>query len=162
MNKTWVVVADAARARLFEVKDNPGAYLGSEAFPSRQPAPRGELEEAETLSNSTARLSDGDVESDRPGSTSDRKGEAMHAYEPPNSVRDVEAKRFAREIVQRLEELRGAGRLERFYLMSAPDFLGKLRDEMGKGLQEALVSDEARDLSRQSPQEIRSALPERL
>ena len=162
MNKTWVVVADAARARLLEVKDNSGAYLGSEAFPSSQPAPRGELVEAETLSNSAARLSDADLETDRPGSTSDRKGDAKHAYEPPNSVRDAEAKRFAREIVKRLDELRTAGKLERFYLMSAPDFLGKLRDEMGKGLKDALVSDDARDLSRQSPREIRSALPERL
>jgi len=162
MNKTWVVVADAARVRLLEVTDNAGAYLGSEAFPSSQPAPRGALKEAETLYNPAARLSDGDLETDRPGATTDRKGEAMHAYEPPNSVRDVEAKRFAREIAKRLDELRSTEKLERFYLMSAPDFLGKLRDEMSKGLKDALVSDEARDVSRQSLQDIRSALPERL
>lgn len=162
MNKTWVVVADAARARLLEVKDNSGAYLGSEAFPSSQPAPKGELQESESLSNAAARLSDGDLETDRPGTTTDRKGDAKHAYEPPNSVRDVEAKRFAREIAKRLDELRMAGKLERFYLMSAPDFLGKLRDEMSKGLKDALVRDDARDVSRQSVQQIRSALPERL
>jgi protein required for attachment to host cells len=162
MNRTWVVVADAGRARFLQVQDNRGAYLGSEAFPSSQPAPHGELEETETLSNPAARLADADLETDRPGSTADRKGEAMHAYEPSNSVRDVEARRFAREVAQRLEALRESGRLDRVYLMAAPDFLGKLRDEMSKGVREALVSEAARDLSRQSPQEIRAALPERL
>ncbi|MFP4640501.1 MAG: host attachment protein [Guyparkeria sp.] len=159
---TWVLVADAARARFLIARDNPDAYLGSQAFPSSQPAPKGALEEMETLSNHAARLSDQDLETDRPGATTDRKGDAMHAYEPPNSVRDVEARRFAREIVKRLDNLRNEGKLDRFYLLSAPDFLGVLRDEMDKGLREIVVAEKARDLSMQTPQDIRSALPERL
>lgn len=160
--KTWVVVADAARARFFAVRDNSGAYLGSEAFPSSQPAPRGQLEEVASLSNSAARLSDGDLETDRPGSTADRKGDAMHAYEPPNSVRDVEAKRFARDVVDQLDQARQQGKMERFYLLAAPDFLGLMREAMGKALQEGLVDDQAKDLSGRSAEDIRAALPERL
>ncbi|MFP4252320.1 MAG: host attachment protein [Guyparkeria sp.] len=159
---TWVVVADAARARFLAVRDNQGAYLGSEAHPASRPAPRGELEEIVSLSNPAARMSDSDLETDRPGSTSDRKGDAMHAYEPPNSVRDVEAKRFAREVVDELDQALQAGRVERFYLMAAPDFLGLLRDQMGKALQAALVADQAKDVSSQSPEDIRAALPARL
>ena len=160
--KTWVVVADAARARFFAVRDNSGAYLGSEAFPSSRPAPKGELEEVTSLSNPAARLADADLETDRPGATADRKGDAMHAYEPPNSVRDVEAKRFAREVAAELDQARQAGKMERFYLLAAPDFLGLLRDAMGKSLQEALVADQPKDFSGRSTEEIRSALPERL
>ncbi|MFO7808613.1 host attachment protein [Guyparkeria sp.] len=159
---TWVVVADEARARFLAVRDNSGAYRGSEAHPSSRPAPKGVLEEVTSLSNSAARLSDADLETDRPGSTTDRKGDAMHAYEPANSVRDVEAKRFAREVVADLEQALQKGRLQRFYLMAAPDFLGMLRAEMGKGLQDALVADQPKDFSARSPEEIRAALPERL
>lgn len=159
---TWVVVADSARARFLVVRDNSGAYLGSEAFPSSQPAPKGQLEEVTSLSNSAARLSDGDLETDRPGATADRKGDAMHAYEPPNSVRDVEAKRFAGDVVEQLEQARQQGKMDRFYLMAAPDFLGLLRDAMGKALHEALVADQAKDLSGRSAEDIRAALPQRL
>lgn len=159
---TWVVVADEARARFFAVRDNSGAYLGSEAHPSSRPAPKGALEEKVSLSNSAARLSDEDLETDRPGSTTDRKGDAMHAYEPANSVRDVEAKRFAREVVAELDQALQKGQVERFYLLAAPGFLGLLRGEMGKGLQDALVADQAKDFSARSPEEIRAALPERL
>lgn len=160
--KTWVVVADAARARFFAVRDNSGAYRGSEAFPSSQPAPKGELEEVTSLSNSAARLADADLETDRPGSTSERKGDGMHAYEPPNSVRDVEAKRFARDVVEQLDQARQQGKMDRFYLLAAPDFLGLLRDAMGKALKEALVEDHAKDFSERSAQDIRAALPQRL
>ena len=160
--KTWIVVADEARARFFAVRDNSGAYRGSEAHPSSRPAPKGALEEVASLSNVAARLSDADLETDRPGSTSDRKGDAMHAYEPPNSVRDVEAKRFAREVVADLDQALQQGRMERYYLMAAPGFLGQLREAMGKGLQAALVADQAKDFSARSPEEIRAALPERL
>ena len=160
--KTWVVVADAARARFFAVRDNSGAYRGSEAFPSSQPAPKGELEEVSSLANPSARLADADLETDRPGSTSERKGDGMHAYEPPNSVRDVEAKRFAREVVEQLDQARQQGKMDRFYLLAAPDFLGLLRDAMGKALQEALVEDRAKDLSERSAEDIRAALPQRL
>ncbi|HSH27740.1 MAG TPA: host attachment protein [Wenzhouxiangella sp.] len=159
---TWVVVADAARARFFVVRDNSGAYLGSEAFPSSQPAPEGELEEVTSLSNPAARLSNRDLETDRPGASVERKGDAMHAYEPRNSVRDVEAKRFAREVVAELDQALQNGRMERFYLMAAPDFLGLLRDTMGKALQGALVSGEAKNVSERSTDDIRAALPQRL
>jgi len=160
--ETWVVVADEARARFLAVRDNRGAYRGSEAFPSSQPAPKGELEEVASLTNPAARLSDADLETDRPGATADRKGDAMHAYEPPNSVRDVEAKRFARDVAGELEQARQAGRMDRFYLLAAPDFLGLLRDAMGKTLQAALVADQPKDLSGRSTADIRAALPERL
>lgn len=159
---TWVVVADEARARFFALRDNSGAYRGSEAYPSSRPAPKGALEEVVSLSNAAARLSDADLETDRPGSTADRKGDAMHAYEPANGVRDVEAQRFAREVAAELEQALHKGQMERFYLMAAPDFLGLLREAMGKGLEDALVADQAKDFSARSPEEIRAALPERL
>lgn len=162
MSRTWVVVADEARARFLVVRDNHGAYRGNEVHPSSQPVPKGALEEIVSLSNPAARQSDAELETDRPGSTADRKGDALHAYEPPDSVRDVEARRFAREVMTELDRALQQGRMERFYLMAAPDFLGLLRGEMGKRLQAALVADQARDFSARSPEAIRAALPERL
>lgn len=159
---TWVVVADAARARFLAVRDNSGAYLGSQAFPSSQPAPKGELEEITSLSNSSARLDNEDLVTDRPGSTKDRKGDAMHAYEPANTAKDTEAKRFARDIASRLDQARQDGKMERFYLLAAPDFLGLLRDEMGDSLVDVLVAQTPKDLTLRSAEDIRGALPQRL
>ncbi|MDG4866800.1 host attachment protein [Guyparkeria sp. 1SP6A2] len=159
---TWVVVADDGRARFLEVRDNPGAYLGSQAFPSSQPAPKGELVEITSLSNSAARLDNEDLVTDRPGSTTDRKGDAMHAYRPANTAKDTEAKRFARDVVSRLDQARQDGKMDRFYLLAAPNFLGLLRDEMDDALAEVLVAQTAKDLTLRSTEEIRSALPQRL
>ncbi len=159
---TWVVVADDGRARFLEVRDNPGAYLGSQAFPSSQPAPKGELVEITSLSNSSARLDNEDLVTDRPGATKDRQGEALHAYEPANTAKDTEAKRFARDVVSRLDQARQDGKMDRFYLLAAPHFLGVLRDEMGNHLAEVLVEQTAKDLTLRSTEEIRVALPHKL
>ncbi|HSH84638.1 MAG TPA: host attachment protein [Guyparkeria sp.] len=160
--KTWVVVADEARARFFVVRDNKGAYLGSELYPSSQPAPEGALEEITTLSNPSARMRGIELETDRPGRMPDRMEDAMSAYEPRYSVKEVEAQRFARDVVSQLDQARHDGKMDRFYLLAAPNFLGLLRDEMGKGLQEALVSEQVKNVSDRTVEEIRAALPQRL
>ncbi|MGC9456734.1 MAG: host attachment protein [Halothiobacillaceae bacterium] len=160
--KTWVIVADAARARFLRVTDNAGAYRGSAANPSSRPMPKGALEEVEELLNPAGRSAGADLVTDRPGATSDRKGEALHAYEPHTSPRDVEAQRFAQQVVQALEQAQQRGRMERFYLVAAPRFLGMLREKLGNGLKQAMVADIAKDYSAHQPEAIRAALPRSL
>jgi len=160
--KTWVIVADAARARFLSVENNEGAYHGSAASPSSKPVMRGALEEIKELLNPAGRMSDQDLTSDRPGSTADRMGEALHAYEPANGPKDIEASRFAQEVVKELEGAYRTKKMDRFYLMAAPRFLGMLRDQMNTGLKQALVTDIAKDYSCHNPAAIRAALPERL
>ena len=75
MRKTWVVVADRSRARLFSVA-----------------TPKGPLEELEDLVHPEARSHERDLTSDRPGRSNDQ-----HVLGAENSARDQQAHEFARE-----------------------------------------------------------------
>ncbi len=142
MAKIWVLVGDDSRARVFH---------------TNRSAP---LEEAEDLLNPFSRGQQQDLESDRPGSTVDRKGYAQHAMGGERDSREEAARRFARSIAERLREARLAGEYERLFVVAPPDFLGELRLAMDEGTRGVVVGELAKDLSRMPPKDIRTHLPE--
>lgn len=163
MKNTWVIVADAARARFFRVEDNAGAYAGSQAAPGEASVPRGMLVEFSELVNLAARAPETSLASDQPGQGHDRFGQATHGMTEPTTPKEAETQRFAKDVVEALTRALHGGEMARFYLVAAPRFLGLLRDKIGNnGLKKALVDDLAKDLSLRRPDEIRRALPERL
>lgn len=144
MAKIWVLVGDDSRARVFR---------------TNRAAP---LEEVEDLLSPEARGHARDLTSDRPGSTRDRVGYAAHSVAADNDPRDEIRRRFARKVAERLREARLAGEYERLFLAASPDFLGELRQALDSGTRDAVVGELTKDLSRLSPREIRSHLPELL
>ncbi|MDJ0739953.1 MAG: host attachment protein [Gammaproteobacteria bacterium] len=144
MNKTWVVVADACRARFFTAEK-----------------PAGPLNEIETLSNPEARLHEGDLVSDRGGRDANAAG-ASHGFGTARSAKDETANRFAGEVCAHLEQGRQKHAFGKLYVLGAPGFLGMMRKHQSSGLRN-LISDEiAKDLTTQSPERIRAQLPEYL
>jgi protein required for attachment to host cells len=138
VHKTWVVVADRSRARIFSVA-----------------TPRGPLQELEDLVHPEARAHERDLTSDRPGRSTDR-----HSLGNANAARDQQATEFAREIADRLETGRIHAQFERVVLVAAPDLLGLLRKALNGNLSKLIVRTIDKNLTQQGAPEIRKLLPE--
>lgn len=145
MDRIWVLVADSARARLFEA--------------SGAKAP---LQEQTDLVMPSARLQEQDLVSDRPGRSFDSGGEGRHAMEPTTPRKEVESDRFAARIAALLEAERVAGTYTRLILVAPPAFLGQLRGALTDPVRALVTSELNQDLVRFDVDAIREHLPERI
>src|SRR5260370_13596954 len=109
MGRTWVVVCDASRARLFR--------LG----PQRQWQVIRELEHPES------RAKGRDILTDRPGRVKQSASPDRPAMELTKPIHEVEAERFAHEIAKALEKGLAEDAYDRLVLVPPPQFLGLLR-----------------------------------
>lgn len=142
MNKhTAILVADAARARLFSY--------------NRQDQ---ELTEVHDLSHTQSRLRERDLNSDRPGRVAGGGG-SRHGIEPAQSGVRHEAEIFARELATLLENERREGRFDRLVLMASPKFLGELRQHLGKPCANLVTDTVAKDLVAATAEDILAHLP---
>lgn len=141
----WVVVADAAHARILEAHHHDG-----------------ELREIGDRLNAEARLQPHEAQADRAGQVMQGSHGGAHAFEPRQSYEDHVAAAFARQLGRELCEARQKGAMQRLYLLADPAFLGHLRAELDAPTQALVVEERAADLVRHPLQDIRKALPERL
>lgn len=135
--KTWVLVADGARARAFKLNREDKIL---------EPAWQHEL----VGSNRPSRA----IGSDRPGRTFDSAGEGRHAKEPPTDPARYEKERFAREVIRKLEGERRRHAFQALVIVAPPQFLGDLRAVMSDPLTECVSSEINKDLSKLKPAEI--------
>jgi len=138
MNTTWILVADSARARLFEA-DEAGAF-----------------KELGCYTNADARNGTRGQTTDRPPTVNESVGSARHAIEPHTSARAKAAGSFARELREMLDHGCSNHRFTRLVLIAPPRFLGILHASFGKQLQDCIVAEFQRDLTKLTPAEIRS------
>ncbi len=141
--KTWVVVASAARARIF---DRAGI--------------KGPLTEAADLVNPEDRLLRQDIVSDRPGRATDRQGGQRHGVDSRSDPKEQLARRFAGEVVGWLESQRRSKSFDHLYLVSSPHFLGLLREQMGRELSDTIKAERAKDLTHEKADMLQKHLQE--
>lgn len=139
----WMLVADAARARIFEVDAAKGALVRT---PVREMT-------AETLASR-------EIGSDRPGRSFDSAGQGRHAMEPPTDPHRYEKRRFAHDLAEVLEDERKKGNFGRLYLVAPPQMLGDLREALSDGLRRLVGCETAKDLAMLAPHEIEEHLDE--
>lgn len=123
-----VLVANAARARLFERDPENGA-----------------LREIASFVHPQARLKGAALGRDRPGQAF--KGEARTAYEPHTDLHQKEQALFARELAQRLETEAVERRFPRVAVFASNPFLGELKAHLGGTTQHVLQAAVALDLT---------------
>lgn len=131
---TWVLVADATRARLFAV-DHDGRHL------VRPPAWTGAAEAPPSR----------DLGSDRPGRTFESTGSLRHAKEPPTDPHRFAKTRFAREIAATLDDMRARDAFDRLVVVAPPQMLGDLRAAMGPPLAARVAVELDKDLAMLAP-----------
>ena len=137
---TYIVVADAARARIFT----------REALT---------LTEQESLVHAEGRLHEGDLVTDRPGadvhesnSTSARSsGEEGAASKHENEL-------FAKQVANHLYNARVGNSLENLIMVAPPKFLGLLRDKLDGPTQKLVIHTLSKDLSKASLTDIQTAV----
>jgi len=141
---TWVVAADAGRARIFTA-----------------PQPDGPLQELSDLLNPEARLQEHDAVSDRRGQM--RGGtSASEAYDSRHTHHEHAAAAFAKDLCRRLGAAQRSGEVARIYLLADPQFLGLLRENLDETTRKLVVQELASDVTRRPIADIRKALPARL
>lgn len=138
--KTWILVADEARARLFEAGYTDGELLELAAF--AQPA---------------ARHPEADMR-DRLPRVQESAGSARHAIAPRTDESDKLADEFARALCDALDEGRHQLRYERVILIAPPRFLGRLRATLDPQVARMVSHSSDKDISKAGLDEIRREL----
>ena len=138
---TWVLVADSARARLFE-----GAHDGT-------------LSEVGCYTNAESRNGARGLTTDRAPTVNESVGSARHALEPHTNPRDKAAGVFARSLRDVLDRGRLTNRFDHLVLIAPARFLGALHTAFDKHLRASVVTEIRRDLTQLSTAGIRSRLP---
>lgn len=108
----WLVIANAARARVFERDDANGA-----------------IREIDDLVHPASRAKEAALGTHPPGRV--RKGVASTAFEPHTEPHARERARFAHELARKLEDAALARRMPDLVLIASNPFLGKLKAALG-------------------------------
>jgi protein required for attachment to host cells len=138
----YVVVADAAHARLFSA--SPG---------------KGRLDELADLVNPAVRLHPRASQGEGLGRSMDSTSRHRHAVEPQQTPRRRSADTFARRVARLLSKARTDGRIRRLYVVAEPGFLGLLRRNMDRATRRLVRTEIAKALPHASGVKIRQVLP---
>lgn len=135
--RTWVVVADGARARALE---NTG--IGKGLDPS--PAFEMQVEPRPTR----------DLGSDRPGRVHDRFGPGRHAMEPKADWHQQEKADFLNTVVERLDTAARDGVFDRLVLIAPASAMGYLRGALADRTRALIAGEITKDLTHGTLSEI--------
>ncbi|MGD2073530.1 MAG: host attachment protein [Gammaproteobacteria bacterium] len=136
MARTWILVAESSRAKLYESN-----------------SVRAPLSELEDLVHPAGRMHAGDLVSDRAGTDGGSIGQGRHVMDDRTSAREHERIEFARQLAERLEAACGRGAFDRLVLVAPPAFLGLLRDRLSKKVMERVYRQIDKNLV-QKPAEV--------
>ncbi len=148
MDTTWIVSANAGRARIIEDR-----------------GPAAPPQEIQDMINPAARIRTSDEYTDRLGPTS--AGKSIHntggalpnkQYEPPQTPDEREVEVFAREVCDYLLREQRADRFQRLTLVAAPKFLGALRSHLDSHLAPLVDTEINTDYTHMPPQQLREQL----
>ena len=140
---SWVLAADSSHAKILRADNRVGPLVPIE-----------ELEHPES------RMKDTELYSDAPGRTFDSGGQGRHVMENEVDAKKEESIRFARSLCEKLRQATIDKRFEKLYILAAPAFLGELRECMDDNVKSLVAGEVAKDVVKQTPEEIRSKLPD--
>ena len=141
--KTWVVVADSARARVFDVEGKTKALV-----------------EIMDLSHPASLQHASEMASDAPGMSSVKGMPSKFGMEEVVSPKEEEAIRFAKQVAETLQQ--GLADYERLYLIAAPHFLGLLRKDLDQAVKTKIFGELDKELTKHTVEDIRAHLPDLL
>ena len=140
MANTWIVAADASRARVLQV-----------AGPKR-------LVEVDNLLNPEGRLQNREVNTDAAGRFSGPDRPGGHSSGDENRTMDHQDERFAKRLGDYLDKARTEHRYDELVLVAPPRFLGMIRKELGKEVEKLVAGQVPKDLSWFNQRELENYL----
>jgi protein required for attachment to host cells len=128
--RTWVVIVDAARARVFETRGKGTGLtavadmaLDAELAPSRE------------------------IGTDRPGRTFESVGSTRHAMESSSDQHREQKRQFARRVVEAVEARQATKSFDRLVLVAPPVTMGDLRAALPAKVKAAVAAELVADLT---------------
>jgi protein required for attachment to host cells len=128
--RTWVVIADAARARVFETRGKGTGLtavadmaLDAELAPSRE------------------------IGTDRPGRSFESVGSTRHAMQSPSDLHREQKRQFARRIAEAVEARQATKSFDRLVLVAPPVTMGDLRAALPAKVKAAVAAELVADLT---------------
>lgn len=160
MQTTWIISANAGRARIF-----------SESDPSKP------LQEVEDMVNSAARLRTQETQTDKIGPTAATNsghniggtqgvagahngavGAPNKQYQPAHTPAEHEAELFAKEIAKYLMDAHQQGRFGQLVISASPQFLGSLRSVLDPHIKPLIKLELNKDYTHVNGHELREQL----
>jgi protein required for attachment to host cells len=138
MSKTFILVAEGSRAKLYAAT-----------------SPTAALTELEDFILPEGRMHEGDLVSDQPGSDGGAIGQGRHVIDKRTRATDVAHAAFAKSLVERLERGRNTSEFDQLVMIAPPAFLGLLRSELSPGLSRMVAEEIDKNLVLLSPDEVR-------
>lgn len=130
MKTQWIVVADAASARIFRRESTQEPLVPVAAFTHEE-----------------SRLHASALGTDRPGSQAADNSRGPTHFEPRSDLHRKEHQRFAKEIARRLDEGLKAGAFGTLTLFASDPFMGELKAELSEAVGQRLKAAHNTDLS---------------
>ena len=142
MDRQWIVIANAARARILE---RTGSH--------------GPLVEIVDLVHPESRQHGRELDRDRPGhSPGTGPGQAGTQFDPRTDSHERERQRFAQEVAAAIEAGQASGRCQGVVLVASDPFLGLLKAELGAHARAAVRHTIAHDYTSLSADALASRL----
>ncbi len=144
-DRIWIVAANSAGAVIWQAEGSHGP-----------------LRQQQVLVHPEARQHNEDLVTDQPGRVFDSAGQGRHATDYGTSPKDHEAEVFARELIAALTQAHAQDRFDRLYVIAAPAFLGRLREQYSEPLRQLLAGEIDKNVVHDDADAVRAQLPERL
>lgn len=166
MQTTWIISANAGRARIFSEDD-----------------PAEPLQEIEDMVNSAVHLRTSESETDRMSPTSasgsghnigfgssvggespganphnGKAGAPNKQYQPAHTPAELEAEKFAKDISQYLLDAHRDGRFEKLVISASPQFLGALRSFLDPHIKPLIKMELNKDYTHFNAHQLREQL----
>jgi len=131
VNNVWVLVCDAAKARVFEIRDGDPTWHAVQ------------LVLHEGSRSKASELVGG------PSGTRSSEGRSVHhnALAPASSPKEVEKDAFARTLVTTLDQAMRSAHFRKWVLVAPPHFLGLMREEITSELEKHLLTTVDKDFN---------------
>lgn len=130
MNTQWIVVANAASARIF-----------------RRESAKAPLAPVAALTHEESRLHASALGTDRPGSQAADNSQGPNHFEPRSDPHRKEHQRFAKEIARQLDEGLKAGAFGTLTVFASAPFMGELTAELSEAVSQRLRAAHNTDLT---------------
>ena len=139
MSKTWVVVAESSRAKIYEVEKNDSNKT---------------LKELEGFTHTLSR-------NHKQQLSGNQQKESRHSQLSGSldNHKEHERSEFARTLGDHLNSARNKGQFNKLILMSPPKFLGDLRKNLGNETNKYVVSEIDKNLVRHNVKDIQAHIP---
>jgi protein required for attachment to host cells len=135
--RTWVLVTDAARARIFE---NTGKGTG--------------LTIVQDMTLDADLAPSRELGTDRPGRSFDSVGSGRHAMESPSDLHREQKRQFARRVAEAIDVRQARRSFDRLVLVAPPVTMGDLRAVLPDRVKAVVTAEVVADLTNTPTSEL--------